>query len=424
MVSILKLFTIIDSNNHEMLSELIKKNKKMIRQSMISKQSGTYILPRAVRVRARECFDLLVDIIDPESFTVVTYNNETNTGLLQALKYYTNFPSQENKYYLEKLLDINTPVAPCEVLYAVDNTELFTRLFNRVNVKVDLILKLIETNNISAIEYALSWLINEGRLEGDMIDKILKSTISYGNLSTLKLLDSKGVSLLVCEGRPSIYCMFNVYCKNKKRVEQFLDYLLDYYRKQPVETIRHIPNINAINNLMISGYWSININNSYRYEIIRTLKSVGIDTIPIDIVNVIYKNILSTNLGSFKYLSYVRMGIVIIYSLLENNMILTNVNKDIIKYLKAEKLVYQPTNYSTYNSIMKETYRGIYYILSHFGTEIDLNDNDIKSIFDNISLEEFSTNKTEFINGLLTELNVNKTVNKTVNKRKSKNITL
>ena len=128
-----KLFEKIVANDYIWLENFIQiKDNKTINllNSIKSKYS---IIHKAIEVRAKECFDILINI--PE---INIYNCSLGciNGLDIALDYYITAPNNINKYYVDKLLEKNNIVISASTFIKCINSEyLFLKTFEKLPIK-------------------------------------------------------------------------------------------------------------------------------------------------------------------------------------------------------------------------------------------------------------------------------------------------
>ena len=96
------LFTLVTNNDYNKLTEIIDSNKSRDRFFTIKARES--LISKAVLVRSKQCFDLLLNVTPPEE-----YKNMEETcyvkGIYNSLEYYVAAPNLDNMYYLNKLLD-------------------------------------------------------------------------------------------------------------------------------------------------------------------------------------------------------------------------------------------------------------------------------------------------------------------------------
>jgi hypothetical protein len=125
------LFYIVANNDHDQLKQLIQSHKPINYNGIKSKNS---LLSLSIKCRARECFDLLVNLPDMISLlsSATIYN-----GMETAISNYIQSQSESDKYYLYVLLEKNVPIMNIKDI--VNCSNLFNIVFNYINDKQDMV---------------------------------------------------------------------------------------------------------------------------------------------------------------------------------------------------------------------------------------------------------------------------------------------
>lgn len=236
------LFTLITNNDYNKLSEVIDSNKS--RDRFFTLKARESLVSKAVLVRSKQCFDLLLNITPPEE-----YKNMEETcylkGLYNALEYYVNAPNMENMYYLTKLLEKDITINYYSIYKAIHNTELFMQLFNKFNKnnineitnlcnaaimqKRDTIFKFIynyfENNNINNI------------INNNFKNEMYMQAITSNDINIIEFLITKGHDWKVVNEYPSLYYAFTT-----KNISMF-NYIYTKYKVLTKDELNAIPQI-------------------------------------------------------------------------------------------------------------------------------------------------------------------------------------
>ena len=139
MTTMTQLFKIVTTNNHETLDKIIHSNTKTNFNCVKSRQS---LLQKAVEVRAKECFDLLIEIPNID----IIKKGGTLSGLQKALEYYLDAPNQGNRYFVDKLLDANVFIDITSLISSIDHDDIFSLMFDKVEKTEGVMMAIIQTS--------------------------------------------------------------------------------------------------------------------------------------------------------------------------------------------------------------------------------------------------------------------------------------
>jgi len=126
MTSVTQLFKIVSANDYDGLNQLLLGKKPV---DLNSYKSGQSLISRAIEVRAKECFDIIIN--NPNNSMIKNKNAGLN-GLRKALEYYSLAPNASNEYYLQMLLDKDVEVESQVVSKVMDIPNIFQQLLNRI----------------------------------------------------------------------------------------------------------------------------------------------------------------------------------------------------------------------------------------------------------------------------------------------------
>lgn len=204
------LFNLVTNNDHIKLSEIIDSGKGNNRFFTLKARES--LISKAVLVRAKKCFDLLIDVvpIDKEymSMTEICFLK----GIYNALEYYVAAPNIDNLYYLTKLLEKDITINYYCIYKALNNTELFIQLFNKFNKdNIDEIIRICyaaimnKCNNVFQFIYNYIEVNKAEYINNDFKNKMYEQAIASYDTTTIEFLITKGLDWKVVNGMPSIY---------------------------------------------------------------------------------------------------------------------------------------------------------------------------------------------------------------------------
>lgn len=261
-----QLFKMVECNDYEGLEKLINSNQKI---DFNVYRSGHSLLSKAIQVRARECFDLIMEIPNYKYLTNTT-NTYGGNGLAQILEYFSIAPNPSNEYYLNRLLEKNITIGS-NIKKAINNPELFNKMLFKFlqeegtnkNSIISLIYSAIDKNNFNIAVKLLEHLDNVILVNSSQTEKIntynfiLNDAIIKQNIQLVDfIITNKNISISQIQSDinncPPLYSSF--YKKNNLMFNYF--YQL-YQKLSPLE-------LNLIN-----GIESFNFNTSYN-DILKT----------------------------------------------------------------------------------------------------------------------------------------------------------
>lgn len=115
MTSVTQLFKMVSANDHDGLNRLLLGKKSV---DLNSYKSGQSLISRAIEVRAKECFDIIID--NPNNSMFKNKNSSLN-GLTKALEYFSLAPNASNEHYLKRLLEKGATVESYIVFNVMNN---------------------------------------------------------------------------------------------------------------------------------------------------------------------------------------------------------------------------------------------------------------------------------------------------------------
>jgi len=235
MITIVQIFQIIESNNYDALLMIINCNQNF--NFNVLNKNGISLLYTSIKYRAKECFDLLINVDNLKTLESSSYYINP---IHIALEYYINGTNHINKYYLDKLLEHQVTITTIGLKKAMNNLELFNVLYLRVMDKLEekdyneLVDCICNENKLNILEY-LYKIINEETII--IINKILfKYSIRYDNICIINYLEKYNFDFTLINGKPSLYYILNYNT-------QVFDYVYKYYANKTADELNIIPNI-------------------------------------------------------------------------------------------------------------------------------------------------------------------------------------
>lgn len=204
------LFNLVTNNDYNKLSEIIDSGKGNDR--FFTMKGKETLLSKAVLVRAKKCFDLLIDVmpIDEEykSMLDICYLK----AIYNALEYYVAAPNIDNMYYLTKLLEKNITINYYCIYKAINNIDLFIQLFNKFNknnsdeiTKISYAAIMNKRNDVFMFVYNYIENNKPEYITEDFNNRMYEQAIASCDTTTIEFLITKGLDWKVLYGFPSIY---------------------------------------------------------------------------------------------------------------------------------------------------------------------------------------------------------------------------
>ena len=206
MTTITELFNQVTAHNPEGLKNILDNTKvrKAIKWAYTKKSNN--LLGLSVTYHSKECFDILITM--DEYKNLVDSNNQQNyesfrmdSGIHTAIDYYENYPSNENEYYLNKLLELFGSIT-LNIMYSICRKKsvlLFNKMFHYYVKDAEGILSLIKfcSDNFSFYEIIYSYLeqTTPHFFTNNYIQTIFDVTIKSFSVSStvIQYLESKGL---------------------------------------------------------------------------------------------------------------------------------------------------------------------------------------------------------------------------------------
>ena len=366
----LEIINIITYNNYNKLQYLID-NDLFIDNKII--KNYDLLLSKSIQYISLECFDILLN-----------NNNITNNfdnSLNISIEYYTNSNNIQNKYYLNKLLEKNILINKDVLIKASNDFILFKILLNKINIKNNILYYIsifIQKNKIDIIDYLYNYNIIHNIIPIDEISNfIFKKSIKYNNINIILFLENKKYNMIYIINDDNIlpslyYSVLYIYDDKQLIYKYLLNLYINYSKKNDINLIQNISNINFYENF-----------NSLLYinQIIHNIFKLKINIDKLDIIN----KYLLLKIFSSENEIYINNIIETIFIFIINNKFNT-------KYLDSLSLI-------TFNNNNNKKRINLYYILTFYNYNIPEN---ISTYFLKvISYNNIELNMNDYINHLL-----------------------
>jgi hypothetical protein len=307
-----KLFEMVENNNYNDLKQIIVSNPTI---NLGLQKSRCSLLYTSVRYRAKECFDILVEIPSVISFE----NGHYNSALSVAIEYYINGRNQSNKYYIDRLLE-NKMKAHNVLFRSIKDKNLFLYLYDKVdktNIQfLQIVHKSLEEGCMDVFECMVDTAIGLNQLgviNGiNIVYEILNEVISKDNTEALDIIMKYNINI-----KGYSFLLYNAITYDS--INTF-NYFYNIYSKMSKEDLNNIPNVTNIRSIFPDNrYKSV-----HRIKMISMILKLGIKFVNVSqSISELY--IQSLN----QYPTYSRnflelYGYDVINLLFENKLILTN----------------------------------------------------------------------------------------------------
>jgi len=254
-ITITYLFNLIGFNDYEKLAQIIDSNKD--KDIFCKKKCRESLLSKAISVRSRQCFDLLLTI----NFDM---NNDSNDfykkGLYNAIEYYVSAPNSDNKYYLDKIMEKPIDVDYYIIYKAIKNTELFIQLFDKYHKNIENLNKIaicsIMNNNNEILEIIYNYIASNFDINNLSLYDLYNQSLHSNNISAIEFLISKNLNYTRVNDYPAIYITID-----PKTLLAF-DYLYNKYKTLTKEELNSIPYIK--NKLPINFQFNLKTYNNFK----------------------------------------------------------------------------------------------------------------------------------------------------------------
>jgi hypothetical protein len=334
------LFDYVSSNNLTKLIELADKKDISIRKK------NTCLVGRAIEVHAKECFDYLYKK-QKDGISIVS-----NQAYYIAIDNYLFNPTNEHKYYVDKLLELNI-IGSNIVSRTINSDELFNLFFERMTKDInkinDLSYHLSKKANFNKFKFVYEWFENNYQTYGLDLNNFKKQCVYYSytfyHVDLVQFLESKNANILLYYDTNGLSRAY--FGKNNN----FFDYIIEKYNNLSIEQLNVIPKINNLTE------FKLNYELNFSIIIIKkllNLKKILELPIKFDEASILYclkgsyENIIKS-----KYYSEYHLGFIyLVLKKYPNNNNLDSISDDWIK--KAHNLVMNNHNIIAYKNSLKK----------------------------------------------------------------------
>ena len=283
-ITITYLFNLINFNDYEKLAQIIDSNKG--KEYFHKRKSSESLISKAITVRARQCFDLLLTInfdMDNQDFY--------QRGLYNAIEYYVNAPNSDNKYYLDKIME-KPIIVDFYIMYkTIKNTELFIKLFDRYHKDIDNLNKVaicsIMNNNIETFEIIYNYISSNFDINNLLLNELYNQAIHSNNITCIEFLISKNLNYTHVNDYPAIYLTLN------PQTMLSFDYLYKKYKTLTKEELNSIPSIK--NKLPINFQFNLKTFNNLKKILTLPIDFSDMDTYVATTFTYLYKLVTHTS---------------------------------------------------------------------------------------------------------------------------------
>jgi len=241
-----KLFEMVENNNYNDLKQTIVLNPT-INLTLI--KSHCSLLYTSVRYRAKECFDILVEIPSVISFE----NTISNSALSIAIEYYINGMNQSNKYYIDRLLENKIHIH--DILHrSIKDKDLFLYLYDKVDKTKLKVLLLIQKSLLENCIYVFECLMDTVNVLDMGINRkyeILIEIIAKDNIEALTIFMKNNINI-----KEYTFLLYSAIMYDSINI---FNYFYNIYNKMSKEELNNIPNVNNIKSIFSNNrYKSVN----------------------------------------------------------------------------------------------------------------------------------------------------------------------
>jgi len=305
-----RLFEVVENNNYNELQREIDINPNI---NLSYYKSQFSLLSTAVKYRAKECFDILVEFP-----SVITFDNSHYYNSLSvAVNYYINGRNQSNKYYIDRLIEKKMNVI--NVLpRSVKDIDLFFYLYDKADKTklpfIQLISKSLTEGCMYVFDCIVDMVIGMNVINNGIntLYEILCEVILRDNMEALDILMKKNINIKQYS--------FLLYTAIKHGSTNTFNYFYNFYKKLSNEELNNIPNVSNLNTILYDIYYNAN-----KMEMLNMIFKLGIN----------FGNVATSIASTFtqslsQYSQYSRNTIMdqshynVINLLFENKLVTTN----------------------------------------------------------------------------------------------------
>lgn len=306
-----RLFEMVENNNYNELKQTVILNPNI---NLSLEKSRCSLLYTSVKYRATECFNILVGIP-----SVIAYENtHYQSALSVAVDYYINGKNQNNKYYIDRLIENEMKVHNV-LIRSVKDKDLFLYFYDKVDKTkipfVQLVHRSLEDGCMDVFECVVDTLIglNElGVINGtNTIYETLQEIISKDNMEALEIIMKMNINIKQYS--------FLLYTAIKYGSINTFNYFYNIYSKMPKEELNNIPNATNLNSILYDTYYKENKKN-----MVNMVFKLGINfgNVALSIANIYTQSLYSYSEYHKNYLE--QNGYENIKLIFENKLVTTN----------------------------------------------------------------------------------------------------
>jgi hypothetical protein len=309
-----KLFEMVENNNYNELKQAVVLNQNI---NLSIEKSRCSLLYTSVKYRAKECFDILVEIP-----SVIAYENTIyQSALSVAVDYYINGRNQSNKYYIDRLVENKMTVH--NVLFrSIKDKELFFYLYDKVNktkIQFSQIIYMSLANRcmdvFECVVDTIFGLNQLGVINGtNIIYETLHEIIAKDNMEALGIFMKNNINIKQYS--------FLLYSAVKNGSINTFNYFYNYYSKLTKEELNAIPNVGYMHTILYDIF--NNYNKENRINMLLRVFKLGINftNVNASIIEFFMKSL--SHYSSYTKCSLDTYGYEIINLFFENKQVTTN----------------------------------------------------------------------------------------------------
>lgn len=310
------IIKMVEANDYQSLGNIML-NKKI---NLNFSKNNISLIHKAVEVRARECFDLLINN------SAYTYHQENSwgNGVDKAMEYYKISQNPSNEYYLMRLIEKK---ADCSNIlkHLIEFPNMFSIYFDKMEKNSNNVNQIIKhsitANNLSIVIFALDYAQTQNwTFDYNVLFEL--SMISSFILG-MKLFIEKGCNWKIINGIPTIYHII----KNENHYsskELVFDFIFDKFYELDKNELNQIPGIKNLNQICESYFVS-----DFRANCVANILTLDIDFVDLDsivyhYINKCLKKCYPSFSSILNFKTTINNNILMLNALLSGNKIKSN----------------------------------------------------------------------------------------------------
>ena len=310
-----QLFDMVENNNYIELKQLISVNPNI---NLNLRKSSKTLLYESVLYRAKECFDILVDLPSIKLYEEsITYNS----ALHKAIQYYMNAKNENNRYYIDQLIEKG--YASHNMLrHCVSDRELFFYLFDKSDKSKLQVLTIIYASLSGNYMYSFECMLHSYLVLNINGDTMIGTNIKLTTLNEIIAKDNMGALEIFMKFGSGVNSLkeynFLLYiAANNESINTF-NYFYDYYSKLTIEELNNIPQAKNIENL-----FSLSSNSDVKLKMVDKILKLKLNfNVEIALVSMYLQSLNLFSAYSKTILD--KSGYEIMTLIFENKKVLTN----------------------------------------------------------------------------------------------------